>query len=504
MQIRYLDESTLDERSISLLIPATDCKAARDELADGATWKAAMIAGQKIPDSCDVGLPPACVGTEKDARRRLYLTAATAYMASMSFGFACTYSSPALPDIRKSIPFSSSDSGWFGSLVTLGAVFGGLAGGQLVNLVGRRGSLFAAAAWFMAGWLCIVFAPSTALLFAGRVLTGIAMGITALTVAVFISEISPSSIRGLLNTLANAILCVGILLTFFLGKYLSYRWLAAFCFAPSVIMALALFWVHESPRWLLQKGRREAAIASLHFYQGPKITEELSALDANLANMQPFALSDVTMPYIYKPFFCTLLPMFMQQASAVCVILFYGQDIFEDAGTSISADDCTIIVGAIQVVVLFVATALTDRLGRKLLLIVSSVGCIASLTLLGISFHLKATRGEEFLDSFGWLPLVAIAIYFMARGFATGFCTAFLFALAFLVTKCYDDLVLLMTAAGTYWMFAGLLAVALVLFIFVVPETKGKSLEEIELIFGKSDSSASLDTMDKDVEMNTK
>ncbi|KAL1416295.1 hypothetical protein MTO96_006326 [Rhipicephalus appendiculatus] len=124
------------------------------------------------------------------------------------------------------------------------------------------------------------------------------------------------------------------------------------------------------------------------------------------------------MPYIYKPFFCTLLPMFMQQASAVCVILFYAQDIFEDAGTSISADDCTIIVGALQVVVLFVATALADRLGRKVLLIVSSVGSIASLTLLGISFHLKATRGQEFLDSYGWLPLVAIAIYFMS--YATG------------------------------------------------------------------------------------
>ncbi|XP_050034317.1 facilitated trehalose transporter Tret1-like isoform X1 [Dermacentor andersoni] len=476
----------------------------------------------KVPNADDAYVPTACSGTEKDAKRRLYLTVATAYMASISFGYSCTYSSPALPDIRKSIEFSASDSRWFGSLVTLGAVFGGLAGGQLLNLIGRRGALFAAAAWFMAGWLCIMFAPSTALLFVGRVLTGIAVGITALTVAVFISEISPSNIRGLLNTGANAVLCVGILLTFSLGKFLSYRWLAAFCLAPSVIMALALFWVHESPHWLLQKGRRKAAIASLHFYQGPKIAEELSALDANLANHQPFALLDVTMPYFYKPFFCTLLSMFMQQASAVCVILFYAQDIFEDAGTSIAADDCTIIVGALQVVVLFVATVLIDRLGRKVLLIVSSVGSSASLVLLGISFHLKATRGQEFLDSFGWLPLLAIAIYFVSyaiglgplpwvllgemiplrgRGFATGVCTAFLFALAFLVTKCYDDLVKLMTEAGTYWMFAGLLTGSLILFIFIVPETKGKSLEEIELIFGKTDSSASLDTLDKDVEM---
>uniref|UniRef100_G3MRD8 Major facilitator superfamily (MFS) profile domain-containing protein n=1 Tax=Amblyomma maculatum TaxID=34609 RepID=G3MRD8_AMBMU len=505
---------------------ATDIKPTWEEFADGATYKSAMI-DVKIPSASDgdADLEVTCTGTERDAKRRLYLTVVTTYMASISFGFSVTYSSPALPDIRKTVDFSTSDSGWFGSLVTLGAVVGGLAGGQLVNLIGRRATLFTAAGWFMAGWLCIIFAPSTALLFVGRVLTGIGVGITALTVAVFISEISPSNIRGLLNTGANAILCVGILITFFLGKFLTYRWLAAVCLVPSALMAVALFWVHESPRWLLQKGRRKAAIAALHFYQGPKIAEQLDALDASLSNVQPFSLRDMTMPYIYKPFFCTLLPMFMQQASAVCVILFYAQDIFKDAGTSISADDCTIIVGALQVVVLFIATVLTDRLGRKLLLIVSAAGSSASLALLGISFHLKATRGQEFLDSYGWLPLVAIGIYFVvyaiglgplpwvllgemiplrARGFATGVCTAFLFGLAFLVTKEYDDLQILITPAGTYWMFAILLAGSLVLFITFVPETKGKSLEEIELLFGKSDSSACLEAMDKDVEMAAK
>lgn len=476
------------------------------------------------PES-DADVPPKCSGTERDAKIRLYLTVVTAYMASVSFGFACTYSSPALPDIRKTIDFSASDSGWFGSLVTLGAVFGGLAGGQLVNLIGRRGTLWAAAAWFIAGWLCLIFAPSTALLFVGRVLTGVAMGIVALTVSVFISEISPPNIRGLLNTGANAVLCVGILLTFALGKFLNYRWLAAFCLVPSAVMAVALFWVRESPRWLLQKGRRKDAIEALHFYQGPMISEQLEALDVSLANVQSFSLVDMTMPHIYKPFFCTLLPMFMQQASAVCVMLFYAQDIFEDAGTSISAEDCTIIVGALQVVVLFVATALADRVGRKILLIISSVGSSASLTILGVSFYMKASKGQEFLDSFGWLPLVAIGIFFMsyatglgplpwvllgemiplrARGFATGVCTAILFGLAFLVTKEYDDMQLLMGTAGTYWMFAVLLSGALALFVAFVPETKGKSLEEIELLFGKPDSSSSTESMDKDVEMNVR
>ncbi|CAN7998528.1 unnamed protein product, partial [Ixodes hexagonus] len=459
------------------------------------------------------------VGDAAGARRRLYLTVASAYLASLSFGFTCTYSAPALPDIRKHMDLSDDDTGWFGSLVTLGAVFGGLVGGQLVNLLGRRGALLLSSAWFAAGWLFIIFGgPTIILLFVGRFLTGFGMGMVALAVPVFISEICPSGVRGLLNTGGNMILTMGILATFVVGKWLDYKWLAICCLAPSIAMAATLPWSKESPRWLLQKGRRKEATEALQFYLGTGIEKELETLEASINNLEVFSLRDLTLPHVYKPFLCTLLPMFMQQFSAVCIILFFANDIFAAAGTTISPEDCTIIVGAIQVVILFVATLLADRLGRKILLLVSSAAASLSLVLLGLCFYFKKTQGDAFLESYGWLPLASLSLYFVGysmglgplpwvllgemlplrvKGFATGICTAFCFGCGFLVVKEYHDMQVLMGTDGTYWMFAVILAACFFVVLFCVPETKGKSLEEIEHLFGKASSSGSLDYTDR-------
>uniref|UniRef100_V5HB34 Putative facilitated trehalose transporter tret1 n=1 Tax=Ixodes ricinus TaxID=34613 RepID=V5HB34_IXORI len=110
--------------------------------------------------------------------------------------------------------------------------------------------------------------------------------------------------------------------------------------------------------------------------------------------------------------------MFMQQFSAICIILFFANDIFAATGTSMSPEDCTIIVGVIQVTVLLAATLLIDRLGRKVLLLLSSAVTSLSLVLLGLCFHFKKAQGDEFLESYGWLPLAVLSVYFV--GFSMG------------------------------------------------------------------------------------
>lgn len=344
------------------------------------------------------------------------------------------------------------------------------------------------------------------------------MGMVALAIPVFISEISPPDIRGLLNTCGNMMLTVGILITYVLGKWLDYKWLAVCCMVPSIVLAAMLVAAKESPRWLLQKGRREAAIEAMHFYIGPNIKEELDSLETSLANTEAFTLSDLKTPYVYRSFLCTLLPMFTQQFSAVCIILFFAKDIFRAAGTSISSDDCTIILGAVQVVVLFIATLLIDRLGRKVLFLLSTAVACFSLGILGVCFYLKEVQGDEFLNSYGWLPLAALSLYCVGfsiglgplpwvllgemlpqkvRGFATGVCTAFCFGCGFLVVQEYYDMTVLLGTAGTYWMFSVSLVVCFVIFLLFVPETMGKSLEEIEEIFGKKNSHDPLDESGK-------
>ncbi|XP_037278655.2 uncharacterized protein LOC119171887 [Rhipicephalus microplus] len=460
-----------------------------------------------------IAASPGSLGTEAEARKRLYLTIAITYMASLSFGFSVAYSSPALPSIRRNMEFSAAESDWFGSLVMLGAVLGGVGGGRQLNVIGRRGTLIASSLWFMVGWLCLVVATPKAALFVGRLLTGIGTGIVALTVSVFISEISPANLRGQLNTGANLILCGGILAVFVLGKFLTFWLLAACCLIPAAAMSVALFWCHESPRWLLKNNQRRSAAAALRFYFGPGAASELAALEAALSHMHGatgLSLRDMTSRRVYRSFLCVLLIMSMQQLSAVSLIITFTLDIFQDAGTTVSPEDAAIILAFIQMVMVGVATFLADRVGRKVLLVFSTILSSVCLGALGLSFSLKASVGDSFKETYGWLPLTSLGLFFVgysvglgplpwvllgemiplkARAFATGTCTAILFAEAFAVTLSYNGMRAILGVAGTFWFYGASLVVCLVLLLVFVPETGGKDLEEIEKLFGGTSSS---------------
>ncbi|XP_077564520.1 solute carrier family 2, facilitated glucose transporter member 8-like [Haemaphysalis longicornis] len=454
--------------------------------------------------------------TVADANKRVYFAVAVTYLAALSFGFSVGYPSPALPDLRKCKAFSESDSGWFASLVPLGAIFGGLMGGRELSLIGRRGTLILASTWFLSGWFLIVLGTPKAVLFVGRALTGIGSGMVALACSVFISEISPPKLRGLLNTGANLVLCTGILVVFILGKFLSFWLLAAVCLMPAAIMVVAFYWCPESPRWLLKSGHRERAAAALRFYVGPGAEAELVTLEraaapgTDAAAEGVFSARDLALPYIYRPILCVTLVMTMQQMSAVSAIISYAHDIFEEAGTSMSADNAAVTVAAIQVVMVGVATVLSDRLGRKPLFLFSTLLSSVCLALLGVFFHLKATASATTVKSMGWLPLASLWIFFVgysvglgplpwtvlgemiplkAKGFATGACTATLFAESFVVVKTYNEIRAVIGTAVTYWMFSATLVIGFILILMYVPETKGRDLEEIERLFGKPTSS---------------
>lgn len=445
-------------------------------------------------------------------RGPLLLAVGSACMGASSFGLTLSYSSPALPDIRRRMPFSDSQGDWFGSLVTLGALFGGLVGGQLVNRIGRKDTVIFSSLGFVLGFLLIEASPQPIVMFVGRFLTGFSTGTTALVVPVFVSEVSPPQIRGVLNTMCTIAVTSGVLMAYVLGKWLDYQWLSTACMVPSVLMVLSMPFMADSPRWLLQRGRTEEALKALEFYEGAdRAREEFESLQAAGAVVEAFSFADFKLPYVYKPFLCVLLGMFLQQFSGISIMLFYTQDIFESAGSTIESTDCTIIVGVVQVASGFLSTLLIERLGRKILLLASCFVSSISLILLGISYHFKDAQGQVFLASYGWLPLLALCGFMVGysvglgplpwmlmgemlplrvKGFATGVSTAFNFGCGALIAREYHSTMQLLGNDGIYWFYAAAMALGFVLVLMFIPETRGKTLEEIEVQFGKSANSS--------------
>ncbi|KAL3196712.1 hypothetical protein MRX96_045113 [Rhipicephalus microplus] len=448
------------------------------------------------------------VDNASGGRRRVYLAVTATYFGTIGSGLTYGYSSPALPDIRRTLDISEEDAGWFGSLLLAGGIVGGVFSGQLLNLIGRKGSTVVAAALFAAGWILLASANSKGLLFSGRFLTGAGVAIMSATSSVFVAEVAPTSLRGALNTGCNFILALGIFVGYVLGKWLNYQWLAAASLVPAVISGLSfLLYVRESPLWLLQKGRRKEAMEALQFYRDSHVENEFKAMESSVTNVSSgLALGDLTQPYIYKSFLCALLSLFMQQVSVVNILLFFAQDIFREAGVAMAPDDCTIVVGGILALFFLVATLLADRAGLKLLFVFSTALSAASLAALGLCFHLKDVNGQSFLDNYSWLPLVSIVLYFIgyslglgplpfvfvgeliplkAKGIATSVCVVLFYSFGFLITKTFADLVHLVGTGAAYWFYGSLLAVTFLAFLVLVPDTKGKTLDEIEEIFGK-------------------
>lgn len=178
--------------------------------------------------------------------------------------------------------------------------------------------------------------------------------------------------------------------------------------------------------------------------------------------------------------------------------------IFKSAGTNLNPNICAILIGIVQVIVTVLNVVLIDRLGRKPILIFSKIGVIVCLVALGIFFHLKSLNNDEAPEGLGWLPLTSLILYIATygvglgpiswvflseltpshiKGFACGFVNSFCWGLGFVVSKTFPDLCLALTPQGCYWLFGGITAIGALFTIFVVPETKGKSLDEINALF---------------------
>ncbi|KAK8769053.1 solute carrier family 2, facilitated glucose transporter member 8-like [Amblyomma americanum] len=442
-----------------------------------------------------------------------YVAAASAWLGSVAMGTNLGYSSPAIPSLKNNVSqggleITESEETWFGSLMTLGALTGGLVAGFLVDSLGRKLSIIFSSLGFITGWVLIATASSVIVLCLGRVITGFFTGLVSLAVPVYVSEISRPQVRGTLGTGIQLSVTIGILAVFFFGKYLGWSSLAILCLTVPAGMAVLMIFMSESPRWLLQKGKREDALKALQFLYGAGTDYEAERnqieLNLKMSPTEGFHMKELQQPFIYKPILISLFLMFAQQLSGINAVMFYAVSIFQSAGTTIPPEDCMVIIGVVQVVATLGATMVMDKGGRRVLLLTSAALLALSLGVLGGYHYVKSTKGDEAVETIGWLPLVCLSLFIIGfscgmgpipwlmmgellplrvRGFATGICTSFNWTMAFIVTKTFNDMLDILKPYGTYWFFCAVMIISFFVVVLTLPETKGKTLEEIEAAF---------------------
>uniref|UniRef100_A0A6M2DV67 Putative permease of the major facilitator superfamily protein n=1 Tax=Xenopsylla cheopis TaxID=163159 RepID=A0A6M2DV67_XENCH len=367
-------------------------------------------------------------------------------------------------------------------------------------------TILATAPPFAFAWLLIACATNVWYVLSGRALSGLCVGIASLSFPVYLGETLQPEVRGTLGLLPTALGNIGILFVFSTGMYLDWRTLAYLGAALPVPYFLLSLLIPETPHWLVGHNNESGAKKSLQWLRGGNESDVAAELKNIVSTSESETVSKNTSMLAlfernnFKPLLISLGLMLFQQFSGINAVIFYTVMIFKDAGSSIDENLCTIIVGLVNFGATFLATILIDRLGRKVLLYISGCAMAVTLMTLGGFFYVK-NNGTD-VSTIGWLPLASFVIFVVGfslgfgpvpwlmmgeilprkvRGTAASVATAFNWLCTFLVTKTFTDMIAVMGTYGAFWLFGTVCIIALIFVFLFVPETRGSSLEDIEL-----------------------
>ncbi|XP_077456213.1 protein HIRA isoform X3 [Stigmatopora argus] len=332
-------------------------------------------------------------------------------------------SSPAIPELAEStdprLRLDNVQASWFGSVVTLGAAAGGLLTGCIVDRAGRKLTLMFCSLPFVFGFTIIIAAQDVWMLYAGRVLTGLASGGTSLVVPLYISEMAHERVRGTLGSCVQLMVVLGIIGVYLAGLFVDWRWLALCAAVPPTLLVASMCFMPETPRFLLSQGKQREAEEALRFLRGPHaaVAWECTRIqDACSQQGCSFHVSDLKDVGVYKPLVIGVMLMIFQQMSGINAVMFYAQNIFTEAHFK-ESDLASVMVGTVQLFFTCVAALIMDKAGRKVLLVISGLVMVISTAAFGLYFHLmsRSASPEEHHANMGWLALLSMVVFITGK-----------------------------------------------------------------------------------------
>lgn len=433
----------------------------------------------------------------------IYVLSFIAALAGLMYGYDTGMISGAILFIRKEFSLTPAIQGLVVSSVLIGAFFGALLSGRLADHYGRRKMIIIVAFIFGIGALGAALAPNVEWLIAARILIGAAIGVSSYNAPLYISEIAPTKNRGALVSLNQLAITCGIVVGYFAGYVFAdsgqWRLMIGLEAIPAVVLIAGMMFLPETPRWLVNRNRMHEAKLVLERIRHPSDVEgELASIELTRLSEPKGAWKSITEPWVKRALMVGIGLAFFQQLTGINAVLYYAPTIFQLSGfqsaeASLSA---TLGIGIVNMLMTIVALKLLDRWGRRPLLFIGLTGMVISLLVLATAFLMP-----QIMSSHHWIAIASLMLFVASfaislgpifwliiseiypldiRGLAMGLSTMANWGFNLIVALTFLTLVSRIGIPLTLGLYALISLSALFFCYFMVPETKGRSLEDIE------------------------
>ena len=450
----------------------------------------------------------------RESGSMIYLTliVLVATLGGLLFGYDTAVISGAIGFMQEDFGMSAAMKGWAASSALVGCVIGVAMAGEINDRLGRRTTLIVAAVLFLVSAVGSAIPRNLTEFIIYRIIGGLGVGAASMTSPMYIAEISPARLRGRMVSLNQFAIIFGMLVVYFVNYFIAaggdaewnvttgWRWMFGSEAIPAVLLLVLLFFVPESPRWLSKQGHREKARRIFARVDGEAYADREMAEIESALKQESGSLTQLFSPSMRIVLIIGVSLAVLQQVTGINVFLYYAPEIFKSvAGTDVDiALLQTIIVGAVNLLFTVVAIWTVDKVGRKPLMIIGSTGMGLSLVAIGLAANFELVGGWLLIFMLGYIACFALAVGpvtwvilseifpMKIRGRAMAIAALSLWVANFIVSQTFpmmDENPVLVEAFNhgfPFYLYAAFCVVLVAVMVKLVPETKGKTLEEIE------------------------